>query len=105
MLFTIRAARSSGCRRVVYASSSGVVGCSIDPKYVANDRSPYCDDVVRDWPYYSGKVEAERRALSYAADNGLELICMRPSMMWGPGDNRFRSTKLVLCVCLICSSL
>jgi hypothetical protein len=31
--------------RVVYASTSGTVGCSKDRAFVATDDSPFCDDV------------------------------------------------------------
>ncbi len=92
----MKAALAAGCRRVVYASSSGVVGCAGSFGAVATDSSPYCSDIVQYWPYYVSKIEAERRARSFAAASGLELVCMRPTMMWGPGDDRFRSTKLVL---------
>ena len=92
----MRAAHAAGCRRVVYASSSGVVGCSLDPDVVASDSSPYCEEVVQHWPYYVSKIEAEREARAFAAKHDIELVCMRPTMMWGPGDDRYRSTKLVL---------
>lgn len=92
----MRAALAAGCKRVVYASSSGVVGCSISPDFVATEESPYCTSVVKDWPYYVSKIEAEKCARDFAKRNGIELVCMRPTMMWGPGDDRFRSTKLIL---------
>jgi dihydroflavonol-4-reductase len=93
----MRAALAAQCKRVVYASSSGVVGCAATFEAVATDGSPYCSEIVRYWPYYVSKIEAERRALKFvAASPSLELVCMRPTMMWGPGDDRFRSTKLVL---------
>jgi dihydroflavonol-4-reductase len=92
----VRAASAAGCKRVVYASSSGVVGCATSFETVGTDNSPYCEEVVKWWPYYVSKIEAERRALKLAASLGIELVCMRPTMMWGPGDDRFRSTKLVL---------
>lgn len=82
-------------KKVVYASSSGVVGCSLDSSFCATEDSPYCEEIAANWPYYRGKIEAERDAIAYAEKHGVELMCMRPSMMWGPGDDRFRSTKLV----------
>ncbi len=77
-LSVMQAALDSGCKRVrlcagfcllivfqvVYASSSGVVGCSLDQSFVATDASPYCEHVVAGWPYYAGKIEAERLARS-----------------------------------------
>jgi len=52
--------------------------------------------VVKDWPYYIAKIEAEIRSIKYARDNGIELIILRPSMMFGPEDDRFRSTHVIL---------
>lgn len=72
-------------RRVVYASTSGTVAVSADSSFVATDESPYAEDVTRGWPYYSTKVEAEKRARQWAQDEGLELICMRPTLLLGPG--------------------
>ncbi len=92
----MKAASAAGCKRVVYASSSGVVGCATEFAKVASDESEYCSNIVQNWPYYVSKIEAERRALKIAASSGVELVCMRPTMMWGPGDDRFRSTKLIL---------
>lgn len=87
--------------RVVYASTSGVVGCQpyTTPWIIATDdltKSPYCIDTVKDWPYYKSKIDAEIRALSYAKEHRFDLIVMRPSMMLGPGDVRLRSTSTVL---------
>jgi dihydroflavonol-4-reductase len=81
----------------VYASTSGVVGCQrrTTPWIVANDSSPYCKEIVKNWPYYKSKIEAEEQALAFAQKHGVELICMRPSMMLGPGDVRLRSTLTV----------
>jgi nucleoside-diphosphate-sugar epimerase len=44
--------------RVVYASTSGVVGCQkrTTPWVVANDSSPYCTEIVKNWPYYKSKI-------------------------------------------------
>jgi dihydroflavonol-4-reductase len=92
----MKAAAAAGCKRVVYASSSGVVGCATSFATVATDDFAYCSAIVKNWPYYVSKIEAERRALALASSSGVELVCMRPTMMWGPGDDRFRSTKLVL---------
>eukprot|EP01104_Vermistella_antarctica_P015078 TRINITY_DN4876_c0_g1_i1.p1 TRINITY_DN4876_c0_g1~~TRINITY_DN4876_c0_g1_i1.p1 ORF type:complete len:419 (-),score=92.50 TRINITY_DN4876_c0_g1_i1:87-1343(-) len=91
----MKASVAAGCR-VVYASTSGTVGCSTDAKVVANDRSPYCDSVVGTWPYYSTKIDAEKQARKYAREKAVELVCVRPSMMLGPGDIRFRSSQTVM---------
>lgn len=90
----MRAAKAAKCR-VVYASSSGTVGCSKRRGYVANDNAPYCDEIAQHWPYYRSKIESEIQAMEYARNNDLELMVMRPSMMLGPDDFYLRATKLI----------
>jgi len=51
------------------ASTSGVVGCSHDPSFVANDDSPYCEEIVSRWPYYQSKILAEKQALVRSLDS------------------------------------
>jgi len=93
-LNVMRAAKRTKCR-VVYASTSGTVGCSVKGT-IAHDNSPYCNPVVIHWPYYVAKIEAEMRAKKYAKEHDIELIIIRPSMMLGPEDDRFRSTHTIL---------
>jgi dihydroflavonol-4-reductase len=90
----MRAAKAVKCR-VVYASSSGTVGCSRRRGYVANDNAPYCDDIAQNWPYYKSKIESEIQSMEYARNNDIELMIMRPSMMLGPDDFYLRATKLI----------
>ena len=44
--------------RVVFVSTSGASGCSLDPDFAPDEEAPTCDDVVGDWPYYASKIEA-----------------------------------------------
>jgi len=94
-LNVLRAAQKAGCKRVVYASTSGTIGCSPSQQVIGDD-APYCLDVVKNWPYYAGKIESEIKAKQYAVQNGIEFVMMRPSVMLGPGDIRFRSTHFIL---------
>uniref|UniRef100_A0A6B2LL93 NAD-dependent epimerase/dehydratase domain-containing protein n=1 Tax=Arcella intermedia TaxID=1963864 RepID=A0A6B2LL93_9EUKA len=82
----MRAASKVKCR-VVYASTSGTVGCSRTPT-TANDSSPYVTEIVKHWPYYMAKIEAEMKAKKFAKEKGVELVIIRPTMMFGPGDDR-----------------
>ncbi|GJP41562.1 hypothetical protein CLOM_g1223, partial [Closterium sp. NIES-68] len=95
-LAILHAASKAGVNRVVYASTSGTVGASRDPGQVASDDSPYAMGVVGGWPYYRAKIEAEERARAYAEGLGMELICMRPTLILGPGDYRLSSCRTVL---------
>ncbi len=47
---------------------------------------------MRRWPYYHSKVLAEQRAREAAGAAGVELVVLRPPVILGPGDHRFRST-------------
>lgn len=87
------AARSSA--RVVYVSTSGTVGCSTDPAASPDERAPFCEAAVADWPYYRGKIEAERVTRALAAELGVSLVTLRPPVLLGPGDHRGRSTRHV----------
>jgi dihydroflavonol-4-reductase len=84
-----------GCR-LLFVSTSGIVSCSRRPGDGAYEDGDYRDSVVGDWPYYASKIAAERQARALAAHRGVELIIMRPPVLLGPGDHRFRSTVNVL---------
>eukprot|EP00898_Chlorokybus_atmophyticus_P004473 jgi/Chlat1/5026/Chrsp32S08953 len=92
----LEAANLAGVRRVVYASTSGVVAVSKDPAFVADDTASYAEKVVSAWPYYSTKLEAEKAALACAKRLGVELVVMRPTLLLGPGDWRLSSSRTVL---------
>lgn len=91
----VRLAAAKRCR-MLYASTSGVVGCSRDPGHAPDEDAPYCDAVVSDWPYYASKIKAEREARALAESLGAELVIFRPPVLLGPGDHRFRSTGNIL---------
>lgn len=94
-LHMVRLAAAHGCRLVVL-STSGTVGCFRDSKSVADESSPHCERAVERWPYYRSKILLERRAQALADELGVELVIMRPPVLLGPGDHRFRSTSTVL---------
>lgn len=91
----IRLAARTGAR-VVYASTSGTVGCSTDPDARPDEEAPWCHAAVAKWPYYRGKIEAERVTRELAEALGVSLVTVRPPVLMGPGDHRGRSTRHVL---------
>lgn len=91
-LQTVRLAAERGWR-VVYVSTSGTVGCFADPDAEADETAPYCEPALRDWPYYRSKLRAEREARRLADELGVSLVVVRPPVLLGPGDHRFRSTS------------
>jgi dihydroflavonol-4-reductase len=82
--------------RMVFVSSTGTVGCFKTPAHYADETAPYIDRTVSRWPYYDSKIKAERKARSLAARLGVQLTIVRPPILLGPGDHRFRSTGHVL---------
>ncbi|MCP4426489.1 MAG: NAD-dependent epimerase/dehydratase family protein [Chloroflexi bacterium] len=72
-------AKRSGCSRVLYVSSPGVLGPISGP--------PATETAVPapSNPYERSKAAAERMALRYA-ESGLPVIIARPEFIYGPGD-------------------
>lgn len=91
LLHMIRLARTHRCR-VIYLSTSGTVGCFKKPEAWADEAAPYCEQEVKEWPYYASKIEAERKAIKLADRLGVELVILRPPILLGPGDHRHRAT-------------
>lgn len=85
------AAKRAGIRRVVVASTSGVVAVSDKPRTISeNEPTPL--GLIQRWPYYRSKLFAEREAMSRNADD-FEVIAVNPSLLLGPGDLRGSSTE------------
>jgi dihydroflavonol-4-reductase len=84
-----------GCR-LLFVSTSGIVSCSRRPGEGAYEEGEFREGVVGGWPYYASKIAAEREARALAARLGVELVVVRPPVLLGPGDHRFRSTVNVL---------
>jgi dihydroflavonol-4-reductase len=82
--------------RLLFMSTSGTVSCAPRPGQGAFEDGRYCEHVVGRWPYYASKIAAERQARERAMALGVELVIMRPPILLGPGDHRFRSTGSVL---------
>ena len=91
----VRLAAQRGCR-MVYVSTSGTVGCSRKVSQLAKEDAPFCEREVHGWPYYASKIRAERHATALAKELGVRLVIVRPPMLLGPGDHRYRSTGQVI---------
>jgi len=91
----VRLAARHRCRMVML-STSGTVGCFASPDATADEAAEFCEATVADWPYYHSKIIAERRARKLAGELGVELVFVRPPVLLGPGDHRFRSTSNIL---------
>ncbi len=77
----VRAAVATGLRRLVYTSSAAAIGEA--PGTVGREDSPH-----RGWylsRYERSKHLAERRVLAWSSALGLDVVCVNPSSVQGPG--------------------
>jgi len=92
---TLRLARQAvegGVKRFVFVSSIKVNGEATDSKpFSAADRPAPCD------PYGQSKMEAETALLALGRETGLEVVIVRPPLVYGPGvkANFLNLVKLV----------
>jgi dihydroflavonol-4-reductase len=77
----VEAAARAGVGRVVYTSSTAALGEAEGT--VGDERSPHRGTFLS--AYERSKFEAERVARELAARNGVELVCLNPSSVQGPG--------------------
>lgn len=80
-LHLARQAARAGVRRLVYLSSVKVNGEATEPgrKFTAADPPAPLD------PYGISKMEAEQGLAAVAAETGLEVVVIRPPLVYGPG--------------------
>jgi nucleoside-diphosphate-sugar epimerase len=78
----IEAARAAGVRRVVHCSTVGVHGDIEHPP--ANEDAPLKPGDV----YQVTKLEGERVARETGEKTGVEVVIVRPTGIYGPGDRR-----------------
>jgi dihydroflavonol-4-reductase len=77
----VRAAAAAGVRRVVHTSSAATLGEAEGT--IGDEDSPH-----RGWflsHYERSKTEGERAVLDEAARTGLDVLCVNPSSVQGPG--------------------
>ncbi|WEY39439.1 SDR family oxidoreductase [Paraburkholderia sp. SUR17] len=75
-----RAARRAGVRRLVFVSSIKAVAESSQDHPVTETDRPMPTD-----PYGISKLEAERALLEFGAQSGMEIVIVRPPLVYGPG--------------------
>ena len=89
---TLDALVDANVPRVVVASTSGTIAVSCDPDEIADESCQAPMDAIGRWPYYRSKLYAERAALERNR-NDFEVVCVNPSLLLGPGDERNSSTE------------
>jgi len=87
----LEAARSAGVGRAVHLSSAGVFG-AVKRGETAFETTPPKPITV----YDRTKLEGERTALRFAQE-GLDVVVVRPGWAYGPGDRR--TFKLIKAIC------
>lgn len=86
------AARAAGVRKAVVISSSGTVAVGDDPDFVATETSETPITLLQRWPYYRAKLFAEQAAFA-RGDENLQVVCLNPTLLLGPGDLHGSSTE------------
>jgi len=74
------AAARAGVRRIVFTSSASVHGQAPAPG--STERSPLPRHHL--FPYNAAKADAEKRLLAARANGSVELVILRPGIVWGP---------------------
>ena len=88
----VEAAKSAGVPRLVHLSSSGTIAVSENLGITMDEHSVRPLNLVQKWPYYRSKLLAEDLVL---AAKGLDVYCLNPALLLGPGDLSGGSTKAV----------
>ena len=86
------AVRDHKVEKAVLVSSSGTVAVSREP-VKRNEDSGYTNVITSRWPYYAGKIFAEKLVFRYSQQEQLPIVVVNPSLLLGPGDERGSSTK------------
>lgn len=76
-----RAAAMRGYRRFVFLSSIGVLGAHDAGEPFSEETRP-----APAWPYAATKLEAELALFEIGRANGLEIVVLRPPLVYGPGN-------------------
>jgi dihydroflavonol-4-reductase len=87
----VRAAARAEVKRVVYTSSAATLGERKGT--VGDEQSPHRGWFLSD--YERSKFEAERAVLGAADETGVEVVCLNPASVQGPGRST-GSTRLLL---------
>ena len=87
----VRAAARADVKRVVYTSSAATLGEKKGT--VGTEQSPHRGSFLSD--YERSKFDAERAVLAAADENEIEVVCVNPASVQGPG-RASGSTRLLL---------
>ena len=74
-------AAQHGVRRIVFISSIGVLGAHTDRKRAFRST----DQPAPSEPYAVSKLKAERELIDVSESRGIEVVVIRPPLVYGPG--------------------
>jgi dihydroflavonol-4-reductase len=80
----LEAAEQQGVRRVIYTSSSGVIGMRPGEEWGDETTPPDAHTYAN--PYFHSKVLAEAEIARFLERSALEVVLILPGWMFGPGD-------------------
>ena len=90
----LEAARRAGVEQLIYTSSLTTLGPPSQPGRLADERDFYTPG-SSDSAYYEAKFAMEQMALQAAAD-GLPVVTLLPTAVFGPGDAKPVTGRLLL---------
>jgi dihydroflavonol-4-reductase len=76
-------ARTAGIKKIVYVSSSGVLGHSGDTGTI-DESAPYAMNTKN--LYFQSKIQAEQKVLEWLKSNETPVVLILPGWMFGPFD-------------------
>jgi nucleoside-diphosphate-sugar epimerase/predicted dehydrogenase len=89
------ASAAAGVERLVHVSSVAVYGLEPSSPNGVSEETPFPADVDR-WAYYQrSKAAADRMALEMNASGDLEVVVVRPGILYGPGKEGALKSGLV----------
>ena len=75
--------RSAGIKKIVYVSSSGVLGHSGNTGTI-DESAPYSPDTTN--LYFQSKIQAEQKVMEWLKSNQTPVVLILPGWMFGPFD-------------------
>lgn len=81
----LRAAEAHGVQKVIYASSSGILGARGDGRPADESTPP--DELVYNNLYFRSKLVAEEQIADFLTSSRLPVVLILPGWMFGPGDS------------------
>jgi len=90
---TLDACKEAGVRKVVYASTSGIVAVSEDPEHIGSEEDETPIGLISRWPYYRSKLFAEQAAFERHVEGAFSVVSVNPTLLLGPGDVRGSSVE------------